>query len=134
MASHEEEIKRFYSTPPPEADAEFEAYFELFAQEIKLEEVIRERDRWQERYIELVEKHNQPREVSPVPEGLPFVEFLCEAARELQLPRAIIKSEIEDWLRDHWPDNAGTISSRKIAAMATFLRGADSQKGGYWHP
>ena len=135
MPNHDEELRRFFNTPPPEADAEFEAYFELFAQEIKLEEVIRESDRWQERCIELLEKYDQLREVkSPVSNGLPFLVFLCEAAKELQLPRAIIKNEIEDWLRDNWPDNAGTISSRKIAAMATFLRGADSQKGGYWHP
>ncbi len=87
----------------------------------------------QERYVELLEKYNQLREVkSPVPDGLPFLAFLCEAAKELQLPRAIIKRDIEDWLRDNWPDNLGKISDRKIAAMATYLRGVDAQQGGYW--
>ncbi len=73
MPSHEEEIQRFLNTPPPEADAEFERAFERFAQEIELEEVIREKDRWRERCIELLEKHNQPQDVkSPVPEGASF--------------------------------------------------------------
>ncbi len=114
-------------------DAEFEVWFELVAQDLELEGVIRERDRWQERCIELLEKHNQPRELkSPIPSELPFLVFLCEAVKELQLPRVIIKSDIEDWLRDNWPDNLGKISSRKIGAMATYLRGVDAQKGGWW--
>ncbi len=118
----------------PNVRAEFERWFEFFAQEIKLEEVIREKDRWQERYIELREKHDQPREVkSPVPDGIPFLAFLCEAAKELQLPRAIIKEDLEGWLRNNWPDNLGKISNRKITAMATHLRNVDAQQGGYWH-
>ncbi len=133
MPTHDEELKRFFNTPPPEADVEFERAFEIFAQKIELEEVIRERDRWQERYIELLEKHNQPREVkSPIPDGLPFLAFMCEAAKELQLPRAIIKRDLEDWLRDNWPDSLGKISDRKIATMATYLRPVDAQQGGWW--
>ena len=133
MPNHDEELKRFFNTPPPEEDAEFEHAFEIFAQEIKLEEIIREKERLQERYVELLEKHNQLREVkSPVPDGLPFLAFMYEAVKELQLPRAIIKNELEDWLRDNWPDDLGKISNRKIAAMATYLRGVDAQKGGYW--
>ena len=140
MPNHKEEIRRFFSTPPPETDAEFEAYFEKFAQEIDFKEVIRERDhfqrerdRLQERYIALHEKHNQLREEkSPVPDGLPFVAFMCEVAKELQLPRPILKSEIEDWLRNNWPDYLGTISDRKISKMATYLRPVDAQQGGWW--
>ncbi len=132
MPTHYENLKRFFDTPPPEEDAEFERWFEFFAQEIKLEEIIREKERLQERYVELLEKHNQLREVNPVPGGLPFLAFLCEAAKELQLPRAIIKRDLEDWLRNNWPDNAGKISSRKISTMATYLRPVDAQQGGWW--
>ena len=133
MPNHDEELERFFNTPPPEADAEFEHAFEIFAQEIELKEVIRERDRWQKRYIELLEKHTQPREVkSPIPSGLPFLVFMYEAVKELQLPRAIIKQDLEAWLRNNWPDNLGKISNRKIAAMATYLRGVDAQQGGWW--
>ncbi len=133
MPNHKDELDRFFSTPPPEADAEFEAYFELFVQEIELKEVIRERDRSRERYFELLEKYDQLRAVKgPVLDGLPFVTFMCEAVKELQLPRPIIKREIEDWLRDNWPDNLGTISDRKIGAMATYLRPATAQQGGWW--
>ena len=133
MPNHDEELRRFWNTPPPEEDVEFELYFEKFAQKIELEEFTRERDRFRERYIELLEKHNQLREVkSPVPDGLHFMTFMCEAVKELQLPRAILKKDLEDWLRDNWPDNLGKISDRKIAAMATYLRGVDAQKGGWW--
>ena len=133
MPNHEEELNRFFSTPPPEADAEFEAYFELFVKESELKEVIRERDRLREQYIELQENYDQLREVkSPVSDGLPFVAFMCEAAKELQLPRDTIKIEIEDWLRNNWPDYLGKISDRKISVMATFLRSVDAQQGGWW--
>ncbi len=133
MPNHNEEIRRFFSTPPPETDTDFERYFEKFAQEIKFEEIVRERDRLQERYIALHEKHNQLREEkSPVPDGLPFVAFMCEAIKELQLPRPILKSEIEDWLRNNWPDYLRRISDRKISVMATFLRSVDAQQGGWW--
>ena len=147
MPNHNEEIRRFFSTPPPETDAEFEAYFEKFVQEIDFKEVIRERDHFQrerdhvqrerdhfqERYNALHEKHNQlQEEKSPVPDGLPFVAFMCEAIKELQLPRPILKSEIEDWLRNNWPDYLRRISDRKISVMATFLRSVDAQQGGWW--
>ncbi len=133
MPNHDEELKRFFGTPPPEEDAEFERWFEFFAQAIELEEVIREKERLQEWCFELLEKYNQLREVkSPVPGGLPYVVFMCEAAKELQLPRAIIKRDLEDWLRDNWPDYLGKKSDRKIAAMATSLRAVDAQKGGWW--
>ena len=129
MPNHDEELKRFFNTPPPEADAEFEHAFEIFAQEIELKEVIRERNRGQERYIELLEKHNQLREVkSPVPDGLPFLAFMCKAAKELQLPGAILKKDLEDWLRDNWPDNLGKTSDKKIVVMATYLRGVDAHQ------
>ncbi len=133
MPSHDEELRRFRNTPPPEEDAEFERAFEFFAQEIELNEIIREKGRLEEKYIELHEKYNQLREVkSPIPDGLPFLAFMCKAVKELQLPRAIIKRDIEDWLSDNWPDNLGKISSRKIGTMATYLRGVDAQKGGWW--
>ncbi len=133
MPNHDEELRRFFNTPPPEADAEFEHAFEIFAQEIELEEVIREKERLQEWCFELLEKYNQPREVkSPVPDGIPFLAFMWEAVKELQLPRAIIKQDIEDWLRDNWPDYLGKISDRKISVMATFLRSVDAQQGGWW--
>ncbi len=133
MPNHDEELRRFWNTPPPEEDAEFDLYFEEFAHKIELEELTREKDRWQERYIELLEKQNQSREVkSPIPAGLPFLAFICEAAKELQLPRAIIKRDLEDWLRDNWPDSLGKISDRKIATMATYLRPVDAQQGGWW--
>ncbi len=82
MPNHKDELDRFFSTPPPEADAEFEAYFELFVQEIELKEVIRERDRSRERYFELLEKYDQLRAVKgPGLDGLPFVTFMCEAIK-----------------------------------------------------
>ena len=133
MANHKEELKRFFNTPPPEADAEFECAFEMFAQEIELTEVIREKERLQERYFKLLEKDSQPREAkSPKFEGLPFIAFMCKAVKELQLPKAIIKQDLEDWLRDKWPDDLGKKSDRKIAVMATYLRPPDAQRGGYF--
>ena len=37
MPNHDEELKRFFNTPPPGEDAEFERWFELVAQELTLE-------------------------------------------------------------------------------------------------
>lgn len=132
MPSHDEELKRFFNTPPPEEDAEFEREFEKFAQEIEIEEVFRNKERLQEWCFELLEENNQLRKVkSPVPAWPPYLRFMCEAAKELQLPKAIAKQVLEDWLRNKWPDYLGKISNRKIAAMATYLRDVDAQKGGY---
>ena len=129
MPSHDEELKRFFNSPPPEKDAEFERAFEIFAQEIELKEIIGEKGRLQEKYIELLEKYDQLREVkSPIPDGLPFLAFMCKAVKELQLPRAIIKRDLEDWLRDNWPDTLGKTSNRKIGVMVTSLRAVDAHQ------
>ncbi len=133
MPNHDEEKKRFFSTPPPEEDAEFELAFEFFVQKTELKETIREKGRLEKKYIELREKCDQLREAkSPVPDELPFLAFMCKAVKELQLPRTIIKRDIEDWLRDNWPDNLGKISDRKTGVMATSLRAVDAQQGGWW--
>ena len=64
----------------------------------------------------------------------PYVEFLLLASRELNLhpDNRMPKADIEEWIKQHWPDSLGRLSDTKRQYMATFLREPSDEKGGHF--
>jgi hypothetical protein len=66
----------------------------------------------------------------------PYVEFMLRASHELGLTpeKRMSKDEIQQWIKDHWPDNLGRLSDLKCKNITTFLRDPDDEAGGHHTP